>query len=291
MLIYIYGIKFDSDYAPVIQSLLERMVQRGIEVSIFEEFERFLTTQFLMPEHSTFSATTNFEGVNALFSIGGDGTLLDAATLIGSRAIPVLGFNTGRLGFLSHVSIAEVDAALDLFINGEFEIERRSLIHVESNQFTFGHFPYALNEVTINNASRNEMINVHASIDGKFLSNYWADGLIIATPTGSTAYSLSCGGPIVTPECKNFILTPISAHNLTARPLVISDSSKVQLKATARNGNILITLDSEPFVLESGCEIILAKAPFELHMILLKGRNFFRTIRKKMGWGLDIRQD
>jgi NAD+ kinase len=211
--------------------------------------------------------------------------------LVGSKRIPILGINTGRLGFLSHVSVSEVDEALEQFVNSEYTIDPRSFIQVKSEQFDFGDFPYALNEITINNATRNEMIKINASVNKAFLSSYWADGLIVATPTGSTAYSLSCGGPIVTPNSNNFIITPISAHNLTARPLVIGDTSTVRLKADCRSGQIQITLDSTQYVLDSGAEITLCRAPFELQMILLEGRNFFRTIRKKMGWGLDIRMD
>ncbi|MFM7769062.1 MAG: NAD kinase [Bacteroidota bacterium] len=291
MLVYIYGIKFEPDYAPVIQRFLDRMVRRGISLCVFEEFEKFLNTQITLPSHSTFNANTDFSGASAIFSIGGDGTLLDAATLVGSKKIPILGINTGRLGFLSHVDIQEMDDALEQFVNQEYSIEKRSLIQIQSEGHDFEFFPFAVNEITVSNSARNEMVNIHASINDAFLSEYWADGLIVATPTGSTAYSLSCGGPIVTPNSQNFILTPISAHNLTARPLVVGDTATIKLKADTRNGNILITIDSKSYLLEAGCEIILSRAPFELHMILLQGQNFFRTIRKKMGWGIDIRKD
>ncbi|MFM9422596.1 MAG: NAD kinase [Bacteroidota bacterium] len=291
MLVYIYGIKFEPDYAPVIQTLLDRMVRRGMSLCIFSSFKRFLDGQLILPVHTTFEEDSNFDGAFALFSIGGDGTFLDAATLVGSKKVPILGINTGRLGFLSHVDIQEMDNALEQFVNSEYSIEKRSLIQIQAEGVDFDSFPYAVNEITVSNTARNEMVNLHASINDVFLSNYWADGLIVATPTGSTAYSLSCGGPIVTPNCQNFIVTPISAHNLTARPLIVGDTSSIKLKADTRNGSILISIDSKSYTLNAGCEIILSKAPFELHMILLEGQNFFRTIRKKMGWGIDIRKD
>jgi NAD+ kinase len=189
------------------------------------------------------------------------------------------------------VSVSEADEALEQFVNSEYTIDPRSFIQIKSEEFDFGDFPFALNEITINHATRNQMIKINASVNKSFLSSYWADGLIVATPTGSTAYSLSCGGPIVTPNSNNFILTPISAHNLTARPLVIGDTSTVKLRAECRSGQIQVTLDSTQYVVDGGAEITLSRAPFELQMILLEGRNFFRTIRKKMGWGLDIRID
>jgi len=291
MLVYIFGKKFEADLAPAVQQFLEKMVRRGISICVFKGFERFLESHIQIPAHTTFEENSEFENAAALFSFGGDGTFLDAARLVGSKRIPLLGINTGRLGFLSHVSVSEADEALEQFVNSEYTIDPRSFIQIKSEQFDFGDFPYALNEITINNATRNEMIKINASVNKAFLSSYWADGLIVATPTGSTAYSLSCGGPIVTPNSNNFIITPISAHNLTARPLVIGDTSTVKLKADCRSGQIQITLDSSQYVVDSGVEITLCRAPFELQMILLEGRNFFRTIRKKMGWGLDIRID
>ncbi len=266
------------------------MVRRGISFSVHEKFFSFLSSKVALPATTAnFRTHEDLRGTDFLLSIGGDGTILETAVMIRDSKIPVVGINTGRLGFLSNVNLENVDSAIEALMNKDFTLDRRSLLQVSSETQTFGDFPFALNEVTLLNASRNAMITVHAYVNDQFMSTYWADGLIVATPTGSTAYSLSCGGPIVMPASNNVILTPIAPHNLNVRPFVISDSSKVSLRAEGRNPNFVLTLDSRPYNIDNETIIDIARAPFDFCLVNFKGHSFFNLIRQKMGWGIDVR--
>jgi NAD+ kinase len=288
--IALYGKRFDDEFTDSIEKLLESMVRRGISIIIYEKFYIYLTNKVSLPSTAEiFKTSEDIQGVSFLLSVGGDGTLLETAAIIRDSRIPVLGINTGRLGFLSPVSNDAIDAAIEALVNQDYTIDKRSLIEVRSSQQEFGEFPFALNDVTITNKQRNSMITIHAYVNDQFMSTYWADGLIVATPTGSTAYSLSCGGPIVMPESNNVILTPIAPHNLNVRPFVISNSSKVSLRAEGREPQFLLTLDSRTFTIDNETIIDLTRASFEFHLINLVGHGFFNTIRQKMGWGLDAR--
>lgn len=290
MKIAIYGRRFDVQYAHEVSRLFDALVRRGIAITLDRKFSRFLADKLSLPAGiQLFDGHEDLGDVNFLLSIGGDGTLLDTASIVRSRKIPVLGINTGRLGFLSNASLDGLDTAIEALINGDYQLDSRSLIEVQSEGQTFEGFPYALNEVTILNKDRSNMITVHAYVNDLFMCTYWSDGLIVATPTGSTAYSLSCGGPIVMPGGNNLILTPIAPHNLTVRPFIISNTSKVMLKAEGRDSELLLVLDRRTYSLQKDAEVILTRAPFQLHLVQLEGQNFFNTIRNKMGWGLDRR--
>jgi NAD+ kinase len=288
--IALYGKRFDDEFTENIEKLLESIVRRGIGIVIHEKFYLFLTHKVALPGNAEiFRTTEDLQGVSFLLSVGGDGTLLETAAIIRDSRIPVLGINTGRLGFLSPISKDSIDMAIEALVNQDYTLDKRSLIEVRSSQQEFGDFPFALNDVTITNKQRNSMITIHAYVNDQFMSTYWADGLIVATPTGSTAYSLSCGGPIVMPESNNVILTPIAPHNLNVRPFVISNTSKVSLRAEGREPQFLLTLDSRTFVIDNETIIDLTRANFEFHLVTLTGFGFFNTIRQKMGWGLDAR--
>lgn len=288
--IALYGKRFDDEFTESIESLLDALVRRGISIIIHEKFYLFLSTKVTIPGLAEiFRTTEELNGVSFLLSVGGDGTLLETAAIIKDSRIPVLGINTGRLGFLSPVSNDSIDMAVEALINRDYTLDKRSLIEVRSAQQEFGEFPYALNDVTITNKQRNSMITIHTYVNDEFMSTYWADGLIVATPTGSTAYSLSCGGPIVMPESNNVILTPIAPHNLNVRPFVISNTSKVSLRAEGREPQFLLTLDSRTFIIDNETILDLTRASFEFHLINLPGFGFFNTIRLKMGWGQDAR--
>jgi NAD+ kinase len=288
--IALYGKRFDDEFTYGVEKLVDAMVRRGISFVVHEKFYLFLSSKVSLPANTgIFRDHEELTGVKFLLSIGGDGTLLETVSIIRDTKVPVLGINTGRLGFLSSVYLDQVDMAIEALVNNDFTLDRRSLIEIKSNTQVFGDFPYALNEVTVLNKQRNSMITIHAYVNDQFMSTYWADGLIVATPTGSTAYSLSCGGPIVMPESNNLILTPIAPHNLNVRPFVISNTSKVSLRAEGREPSFLLTLDSRSFSIDNETIIELTRAPFELHLVNLSGHSFFNTIRQKMGWGLDAR--
>lgn len=290
MKILVYGKKFEPAFALPVQRLLESLLRRGVEVLVYDKFIAFLRDVIALPEGvHAWHGHEEVKGANFVISIGGDGTLLDTAAKIRDSKVPVLGVNTGRLGFLSLVAVEQVEEALDRIISGNFTLDRSELLKVNAREQELGPFPYALNEVTLINKERNSMITVHAYINDMYMCTYWADGLIVATPTGSTAYSLSCGGPIVTPDSNNILLTPIAPHNLNVRPLVISSDNKISLRAEAREPQFLLSIDSHAHVVDSATIIDLTKAHFELNLVNLEGQNFFNTIRNKMGWGLDKR--
>ncbi len=291
MQIAVFGKRFDPSYDRSIAFLLNELIDRGYDLIFDEDLVRFLKKRELFPphKHEVFPAGEPLAGVDLLISIGGDGTLLDTLTIVRDSGIPVLGVNTGRLGFLSNIACDKIGDALDAFENEAYTIDERSLIHVDVKDVLNGAFPYALNEVTIHKKDDASMVTVNAAMDGIFINKYWADGLIVSTPTGSTAYSLSCGGPIVMPGSKNLILTPIAPHNLNVRPLVVPNDSTIRLSASGRAPGYLLTIDSQSFELPPDHEVALRTAPFTMRLVNLEGQHFFQTIRNKMLWGLDKR--
>ena len=227
--------------------------------------------------------------VRFLFSIGGDGTFLQSVLTLKNKSIPAVGLNLGRLGFLSDISRDDMDEAIDQILNGNFEVEERSLLQFNESEHLFGDFNYALNEIAITKLDTSSMINIHTYLNGEYLSTYWADGLIIATPTGSTAYSLSVGGPILTPDSKSMIITPIAPHNLTARPIVVPDNISVQLQVDGRGQQFQAALDSRSKAVSFPGELSIAKADFHIKTLKLPGHSFFSTLRNKLMWGADKR--
>ena len=290
MVISIFGKQFEDEYIAPIQLLANTLEKRGIDVRVQDSFFDFLVEkiQFKKPP-GRFNDASLLNGADFLISIGGDGTILEAARIVRDKGTPVLGINTGRLGFLSNVGVDECEQAIDALIQKEYSLDPRSLIKVQSSTVDFGDFPFALNEVTLLNKERHAMITVHVSVNDVHLNTYWADGLIISTPTGSTAYSLSCGGPIVTPDSENIILTPIAPHNLNVRPLVISNQSKLSIRAEGRDPFFLVTLDSMSFTMDSHAVLELSRSGFDFNLVNLRGQDFFQTISAKLGWGLDKR--
>jgi NAD+ kinase len=224
-----------------------------------------------------------------MFSVGGDGTLLESVSYVKKLKLPVLGINTGRLGFLTSVSSQETDEAIKSILANDFDLDTRSLLEVELKNNPFGTLNFALNEVTIQKKDSSSMITIHTYLDGKFLNSYWADGLIVSTPTGSTAYSLSCNGPIVLPNSGNIIITPIAPHNLNVRPLVIPDNIEVRLLIESRAENCLVALDYKSETIPVSTEIIIKKSKEQISLIRLKNHDFLSTLRNKLMWGLDKR--
>ena len=252
--------------------------------------------QFLKKEYNISHPTCSNESLvnqqfDCLISLGGDGTALDTLSLVKDSNLPVMSINLGRLGFLANIKIDEVDKAIHALKNGLTTIEKRTVIQVDSNVDEINEFPYALNDFVIQKRDTSAMITLKTSLNESFLNTYWADGLIVATPTGSSGYSLSCGGPFIFPGSNSLVITPIAAHNLTVRPVVIPDQSILEIDTSGRGKNVLITLDSRSFVVPSNTKITLKRASFEFSMIQLQGVSYMDTIRNKLLWGADRRDE
>ena len=229
-------------------------------------------------------------GIDLLISFGGDGTLLDTVTMIKDSNIPVLGINAGRLGFLANITQEDIVLAVKALKNKDYKLDQRSLLSVKSKTLSDNKTSnFALNEITFHKKDSSSMLKIDAFLNNEFLNSYWADGLIISTPTGSTAYSLSCGGPIISPGTNNFVITPVSPHNLNLRPMVVSDNVLIRLRAESRESQFLLTMDSRSISIENNEEIFISKADFSIKLIELPDHNFFKTIRNKLFWGKDSR--
>ena len=292
MNIALYGKSFSENFDSCIQQLILKLEKENCGLYIYEPFALFLKKKVKFTSTiKTFNGYTDIKNnVDFLISIGGDGTLLNTITLVRDSGIPVIGINTGRLGFLASISKEEVIDAIDAIFNKKYILEKRSLLQLETSNLLFGDMNFALNELTVLKKDTSSMIIIDTYINNEFLNSYWADGLIVATPTGSTAYSLSCGGPIITPESENFIITPISSHNLTVRPIVISDKYSIKLKVTdGRNRRFLVSLDSRTQTINNSTELSIKKADFKINLVRLENEKFFSTIRNKLMWGLDKR--
>jgi NAD+ kinase len=291
MQVALFGREITQEFLADFQEMIKVLESRVERFLVYEPFFRCLEgrTHFSR-EVKTFSTAEEIRtDTRFMISLGGDGTLLDTITLLQDSGIPVLGINTGRLGFLSAVSTEEVRQAANALIEGNYILDPRSLISLSAPEGLFGNVNYALNELTVLKRDNSSMITISAYVDDKFLNTYWADGLIVATPTGSTGYSLSCGGPIISPEAKDFVVTPIATHNLTVRPIVIPDHSTVKLKISGRSQDYLVLLDSRSRALSTSVELIIERADFHINLICIGQRDFFKTIRNKLAWGLDKR--
>lgn len=269
------GVLKDFGWNPVIHSDLKEVLikKMGLPAST-DEFSSYKDFQ---------------QGIDISFSIGGDGTFIKNVKFVRDSGVPVLGINTGRLGFLANIGKEHIQAAMDLVYRKEYVHQKRSLIRAEMEEDLFEDDPYALNEITIQKKDTSSMITVHASLEEKYLNSYWADGLIVATPSGSTAYSLSCGGPIITPGCQVHILTPIAPHNLNVRPMVVPDHMPIKLSVEGRGRRFLASLDGKSVSIKQGTEITIHKANFMINVIKFEDNNFLDTIRNKMLWGIDRR--
>ena len=291
MNIGVFGKSIPYEYLPAIQQLLLHLVRSGGHLIFFEPFYNGLKRNYNIDiQGDTFNNHLDIDGkLDYLVSIGGDGTLLDTIALVRNSGIPVLGINTGRLGFLSSVSTEDIEKAADALFTMRYTLDQRTLVRLESPAGLLGEVNYALNEVAVYKKEPNTMLTIHAYVDDLFLNSYWADGLMIATPTGSTAYSLSCNGPILHPGSGDFIITPIATHNLTVRPIVIPDNSVIRLKVEGRSNECFVSLDSRFKAIDSSTEIIVVKEDFKINLIRMENQNFFSTIREKLKWGIDIR--
>ncbi len=292
MKIAIYGKPFNRKFFSSAERLLKKLQEIASEILIYKPLASFIKNEFdyQCKASSFFSAPfKNTNKPDLLLSLGGDGTFLDATVFVGKLDIPLAGINTGRLGFLANISEPEIEEALEKIIINKFSIEERILLKAKVGNRPLTNFPYCLNEITIQKISPDTIITISVYNKNQLLNNYWADGLIIATPTGSTAYSLSAGGPIMTPEAENIIIIPIAPHTLTIRPIIMHLEGGIKIKVKSRKGNFLCSADSRTEIISNSETIHIEKADFKLKTILLDGKNFFDTIRNKLMWGIDKR--
>ena len=283
--IVLHGLKIEEESEKYVHQIKDRLIKEGVSIfytSIFRE----RNTQFVDNDNVLENVSRDFD---AVFSLGGDGTFLESLLLVGESEVPILGINMGRLGFLASIAKEYIKEFLYLFFKDEFKIEKRSLIAIDSNLDLFDGKCYALNECAILRKDLSSMIMIKCYINDQYLNTYWADGLMVSTPTGSTGYSLSCGGPLMMPDAKDFVITPVSPHNLNVRPLIINDDSVLRFQIATRDRKYLISLDSRSETVENDVEIIVKKAPFYGKLIRIEGINFPDTIRNKLGWGFDKR--
>ena len=282
----IYCNNFTDQNMEIARTLMVIFDQRSYSFTLFEDLKNALS----ISTGNTFNIDENVKlDVDILITIGGDGTILNTMPLIVGSNIPILGINTGRLGFLTSITVAEIDEILDEIAANVHQVETRSLLQMNSSRNIGDRFNIALNEISVLKKDSSSMITIHAELDGSFLNTYWADGLIISTPTGSTAYSLSCGGPLVSPGSGNFIVTPIAPHNLNVRPLVVPDTSEIKLKFETRSSDLLVALDSNTEIIPDDIEITIKKAVHRIGLLRMKKYSYLETLRHKMNWGLDLR--
>jgi NAD+ kinase len=292
MKVAVFGQAFQEQDKTYVMELLEELQKIKASVYVVEEFIDLFSEFGLDLEYGVFSQTSGLDSSFDMFiSFGGDGTMLRAVTYVKDLGIPLVGVNTGRLGFLSTFKKEDVRKIVTEFVEGHYKIEERSLVEVglNSDLDEFGDINFALNEITVSRKDTTSMITVETYLNNEYLTSYWADGLIVSTPTGSTGYSLSCGGPVIAPTAKSLVLTPIAPHNLNARPLVISDDTFIRLKVSGREENHLVSLDSRIASIPNGKEIVIKKSDFTIKMIEYHSESFLKTLRNKLLWGQDKR--
>jgi len=290
MRIAIYSRGLESEHLEGLKLLLAEFSYYEIEPVIYQDFfNQFYSSIDITNKYSTFNQSDSLEEVDFLISLGGDGTLLDSVTFVGDKGIPVLGINYGRLGFLASIGKDEISAAIESLVKRTFVLDKRSLVHLDANMPLFNGVAFALNEFTIHKKDTSPMIKIHTYLNGEFLNTYWADGLIVATPTGSTGYSLSCNGPVVFPNSASFVITPVSPHNLNIRPLVIPDDSVISFEVEGRTDGFLCTLDSRREIASKDVLLAIRKEVFSMNLVRLNENNFLQTLRNKLSWGLDKR--
>ncbi|HPF12476.1 MAG TPA: NAD kinase [Flavobacteriaceae bacterium] len=293
MKIGIYGQFYHKESEKYIQKILEALRKKGAEVYIEKGFRQIIEQHggIDTPLGSLKTFTNLDRSYDFFFSVGGDGTLLKSVTFVRDLDIPIVGINTGNLGFLSTIQKEKISESIHNIMDGRYYLSERSLLSVATQPQKDSAFPldFALNEIAVNRKNTTSMIKVETWVNDEHLTSYWSDGLIVSTPTGSTGYSLSCGGPVIDPQSNSMVLTPIAPHNLNARPLVIPDSSKVRLKVYGREENYLMSLDSRIATLQNETEIFISKAPFTVKMLQMEGDSFIKTLRAKLLWGEDRR--
>ncbi len=291
MRIAIYGRDFNDSVLPFIQEVFDALVVNNVEIAVYLKFHNFVKNKVSLPENiHTFSTHTDLLGkTDVLLSLGGDGTILDTISLVRDSEIPVIGINFGRLGFLASINKGEIRNAIKALVDKEYSLDKRSILNLDSKNNLFTDENFALNDITIHRRDNSAMMIIHAYMNGEFVNSYWADGLIIATPTGSTAYSLSCGGPIILPNAQNFVITPIAPHNLNVRPIIVPDNVELTFEIEARSTKFLLSCDSRTETVDRSVKITINKAKFSVNLVRLNNESYLTTLRNKLLWGIDTR--
>ncbi len=291
MKIAVYGRPFNQAVLPFIRQVFDCLIQHQTEIFVHSELHLFISEQPKFTISSTvFNTYEDIKNqVDVMLTLGGDGTILGTVDIIRDSNIPVIGINFGRLGFLASVNKNDIAAAIHALINKQFTLDHRILLELESDPTAFKNQNIALNDITIHKRDNAAMITIHAFLNDEFLNSYWGDGIIVSTPTGSTAYSLSCGGPIIFPQSGNFVITPISPHNLNVRPIVVSDDNKLTFKVETRSSNYLVSCDSKTEAIDTSSIFTIRKANYGLKLVRLNNESYLSTLRNKLMWGLDAR--
>ena len=290
MNIGIYSRVFKEEHTPYVLELIQQLTQFNFSFFMFESYYKSIKNKLDKQKISTFKTADDVKrNINLLISLGGDGTLLDTLHLVQDNEIPVAGINMGRLGFLADIHKEEIKELVQSIRQNTYTIEDRTLINVESNKQGFGIANFGLNEFTIHKTDSSSMIVVHVYLNGEFLNSFWADGLIVATPTGSTAYSLSCGGPIVFPSSNNFVITPVAPHNLNARPIIIPDNTVLSFEVECRSNTFLCSIDSRSISMNTNCQLAVRKSAFTFKLLRMPESSYLSTLREKLNWGEDSR--
>ena len=291
MKVAIYSRGLDAEQEVQLLTLLEELTRFHIEICMHKSLVGPHSAVSMLPvDYTIFSQHAELgSDINCIISLGGDGTLLDAATLVREKQIPIMGINFGRLGFLAGISKEELAAAVEALAHGTFVTEKRTMLHLNSNIPLFGDTPFALNELVIHKRDISPMIKIQTYLNGEFLNSYWADGLIVSTPTGSTGYNMSCNGPIIFPDSGSFVITPIAPHNLNVRSIVIPDNNIISFEVEGRSDEFICTMDARREIVEKDVQLAVKKEDFPVILIGLNENSFMSTLRKKLAWGLDTR--
>lgn len=284
--VIVFSQRYKLEDKPFIEDLLNALNAYGYHICINEDFYDLIDNK--KDEYYRLKKGESCDA-KVMITLGGDGTILRAAKWLNRVNIPIMGINLGRMGFLAFIEKTNIRSAIEDWHNENYRLEKRSLLQLESDPLLFSDFPYGLNDFTIIKKETSSMITIKTFIDGEYLNTYWADGIIVSTPTGSTGYSLSCGGPIIFPNSGNFVITPIAPHNLNVRPAVIPDTSRLSFELEGRTDSFLCTLDSRNQPISKEHTLTVRKSDFNITMIVLEGQSFMKTIRDKLSWGLDIR--
>jgi NAD+ kinase len=291
MKVAIYSRGLDTEQGAHLDILLEALTRFDVYILIYQPLLlQFNQVTVRFPALVPFVTSADLpEELDCLISLGGDGTLLDTVTLVRNKKIPVLGINFGRLGFLAGFSRDELSSAVDALVNRTFIIDKRTLIHLDSDKNLFGDAPFGLNEFAIHKRDTSPMIKVHAYLNGEFLNTYWADGLIVSTPTGSTGYNMSCNGPILFPESSSFVITPVAPHNLNVRSIIVPDTSIISFEIESRADMFICALDARREIVDKSIQLAVKKETFGVNLVRLNENSFLSTLRTKLAWGLDKR--
>ena len=289
MTIALFGKNFSPENGAYMRQLLMQLSNHQSKILIYKPFVPFIEAYIpLGVRYGLFESHADLKA-DLLFSIGGDGTILDAVPLVLDSGMPIAGINMGRLGFLSSISKTEIGKAVESVLSGAYTVEQRTLLELVSPENVFGDVRYALNELNVIRNPEHSLLAIKVFVDDVYLNTYWGDGILLATPTGSTAYSLSAGGPIIAPNAKNFVITPIATHNLTVRPVVIPDDSEIRIQVEGREKKFVFSMDSRTCALDTSVQLIVRKASFCIHLVRMRDEDFFSTIRNKLMWGKDNR--